>query len=293
MNMLAYYYKQVKLDHFYMKSTPQDFVERSNVRGFLAIFRDWAIIFSAAGISIWLDNVFVYVLSAIMIGCMQFSLGEALLHEATHQNLFKNKKWNTRFEFLFAYPVLVSIAQYEPEHLDHHNYQDTERDHIPRDYEYYGLNKPNKNLFWIWFAKPILGFSGYFYTRFVICLKPGKGALKILSLWIPVLGIFIYFDALPILLWYWVVPMFVIFPCFIYWSEIADHYNTKSGSRTRTGKVLNFLHHNNGYHHVHHTYPTIPWYNLPEANKILCPKDVDVSTSIVDTFRQLISSKSN
>ena len=271
-----------------MKSTPQDFVERSNLRGFLAIGRDWSIIFTTMGFSIWIDDVFVYIASVVMIGCMQFAISESLMHEASHGNLFKNQKWNTQLEFLYSLPCLMTLKEYTEDHMDHHNYIDTEKDHLVEAYEEYGLKKQNKNMYWLWLLKPIIGYAGYFFAKFNWNIRNPKSILKIVSFWIPIISILLYFDKLDLLFWYWVVPLFFTFPCFIYWSEIADHYNTKSGSRTRMDTILNFLHHNNGYHHVHHTYPTIPWYNLPEAHKVLSPKDIDVSTSIIDTFRQII-----
>lgn len=270
------------------KQSPQDFVERSNAKGFFVIIRDWSIIFGVISFSIWTENFFVYITSTILIGCMQFALSESLMHEACHGNLFKNNKWNNKLEFLYSFPCLMTMKEYAPEHLDHHNFMDSEKDHIKRDYEEYGLNNENKNIFWLWILKPIIGYGAYFFTKFNLNIRDRTSILKITLFWTPIIVLFFYFDRIDILFGYWVVPLFAIFPCFIYWSEIADHYNTKSGSRTRTDIILNFLHHNSGYHHIHHKYPTIPWYNLPKANKVLCPKNVDVSTSVLETFRQVI-----
>ena len=100
---------------------PQDFVERSNVRGFLVIIRDWGIIFGVMSFSIWAENIFVYISSIILIGCMQFAISESLMHEATHGNLFKRESWNRKLEFLFSLPCLMTMKEYVPDHLDHHN----------------------------------------------------------------------------------------------------------------------------------------------------------------------------
>ena len=270
-----------------IKKIPQDFVERSNARGFLILIRDWGMIFGVISFSIWSENFFVYIASIILIGCMQFAISESLMHEASHGNLFKRESWNKQLEFLFSLPCLMTMKEYVPDHLDHHNYMDTEKDHLVGAYEEYGLNKEKKNMSWLW-VKPIIGFGLYFFAKFNWNIRDPQSILKIILFWTPIIIIFAYFDTLDILLWYWAIPLFFIFPCFIYWSEIADHYNTKSGSRTRTDTLLNFLHHNAGYHHVHHTYPTIPWYNLPEANKVLCPENVDISTSVLETFKQII-----
>ena len=75
-----------------VKQRPQDFVERSNLKGFVALFLDWGAIFAIIATSVWLDNRIVYLMSIWAIGSFQFAIGESLLHEASHHNLFKNKK---------------------------------------------------------------------------------------------------------------------------------------------------------------------------------------------------------
>lgn len=270
-----------------MKPTPQSFVERSNVRGFLVLFLDWGAIFGVISISIWLDNWIVYLVSIPVIGSFQFSIGESLLHEASHYNLFKTKKLNDYLELLYALPFFVDMSQYRFWHTRHHYKMNTEEDHIVEDYELHGLNKPQRNMFWMWFIKPIIGYAGYFYLRFVIELNPRKSAAKFLVFWLPIILACWHFGILDILILYWFVPFLWSFASFFYWSEIGEHYNTKSGSRTDIGFLKNFFHHNSGYHYIHHQYPTIPWYRLPEAHKSLCPEGIDISRGFVDTYNQM------
>jgi fatty acid desaturase len=270
-----------------VKQRPQDFVERSNLKGFVALFLDWGAIFAIIATSVWLDNWIVYLMSIWAIGSFQFAIGESLLHEASHHNLFKNKKLNEYLEFLYALPFFVDMSQYRSDHTAHHYKMNTEADHVVEDYELHGLNKPKKNMFWLWFVKPIIGYAGVFYLRYVIQLNPPKSAFKFLGFW-AIVGVGCwYFDVLDILLLYWFVPFLWSFSSFYYWSEVGEHYNTKSGTRSQLGLVKNFFHHNTGYHHVHHAYPSIPWYKLPEAHKALCPEGTDISYSFFDTYRQL------
>lgn len=270
-----------------MMPKPQDFVERSNLRGFFVLILDWAALFGVIAISIWLDSWFVYLISVWAIGSLQFSIGESLLHEASHYNLFKTKKLNDYLEFLYALPFFVDMHQYRSDHTDHHYKMNTEADHIVEDYELHGLNRPDKNMFWLWFVKPVIGYSAYFYLRFVIQLNPIKSALKFLAFWAPVILICWYFEALDLLLLYWFVPFLWSFASFYYWSEIGEHYNTRSGTRSNISFLKNFFHHNGGYHYIHHKYPTIPWYRLPEAHKALYPPGTDISHGFLDTYRQM------
>ena len=275
-----------------VETKPQDFVVRSNLRGFMALFLDWGAIFGLIGFSIWLDNWVVYLLSVWAIGSFQYSIGESLLHEASHYNLFKTKKLNDYLEWIYAIPFFVDMTQYRGDHTGHHYKMGTKEDHLVEDYEIHGLNKPKKNMFWMWFIKPIIGYAGYFYIRFAIELNPPKSAFKFLIFWTPVILTCWYFGILDILLLYWFVPFLWSFSSFFYWTEISEHYNTKnSTSRTDLSFLKNFFHHNGGYHYIHHEYPTIPWYNLPEAHKALCPEGIDTSKGFIDTYRQIKSSQ--
>ncbi len=266
---------------------PQDFIERNNMKGFTALIFDWGVIFGTIAFSVWANDWIVYLISVWIIGAFQYAIAESLFHEASHYNLFKTKKLNDYLEWVYAVPFFVDMTQYRKEHTDHHFKMNTEVDHIMRDYEYQGLNKPKKNMFWIWFIKPFTGYAGFFYFRFSVNLNPLKSSIKFAIFWLPAISIFWYFDALHLLALYWFVPFVWSFPIFFYWAEISEHYNTKSGARTDIGFLKNLFHHNSGYHYIHHKYPSIPWYKLPEAHKALCQGNSDVVCGFLDTYRSL------
>jgi len=270
-----------------MQPKAQDFVQRSNLKGFTALIFDWVVIFGTIAFSVWMNDWVVYLISVWIIGAFQYAIGESLFHEASHFNLFKTKKLNNYLEWIYAIPFFVDMNQYRTEHLDHHYKMNTEADHIVRDYEVHGLNNPKKNLFWMWFIKPITGYSGLFYLRYAIQLNPLKSSIKFAIFWVPVVSIFWYFDSLHLLVMYWFIPFLWSFASFFYWAEISEHYNTKTGSRSDIGFLKNLFHHNGGYHYIHHMYPTIPWYKLREAHKALTPYDSDISTGFIDTYRQM------
>ena len=266
---------------------PQDFIVRSDLRGFAALFFDWAAIFGIIALSVWLNNWIVYLIAVVAIGSFQYAIGESLFHEASHYNLFKTKKLNDYLEWVYAVPFFVDMNQYRTEHLDHRYKPGTKFDHIVRDYNVHGLNSPKLNLFWMWFIKPITGYAGLFYLRFAIQLNPLKSSIKFAIFWLPVISIFWYFDLLHILVLYWFVPFLWSFASFFYWAEISEHHNTKSCCRSDVGFLKNLFHHNSGYHYVHHMYPTIPWYKLPEAHNALCQEKGDISCGFIDTYRQM------
>ena len=70
----------------------KEFLSRSNIRGFIAFFSDLVIIFCIILIGLQFDNFLIYLATVWLIGIKQFSIGEALLHEAVHKHLFKNSE---------------------------------------------------------------------------------------------------------------------------------------------------------------------------------------------------------
>ena len=86
---------------------------------------------------------------------------------------------------------------------------------------------------------------------------------------------------------YWFVPLLWSYSFFSALNEVEQHYNTVSGTRSNVNPFFNLIFHNEGYHYVHHLYPTIPWYNLPEAHQTFCSDNPDISKGILDTYKQL------
>jgi len=270
-----------------MQPRSQDFVQRSNLRGFTVLIFDWGVIFGVIAFSVWMNDWIVYLISVWIIGTFQFSIGESLIHEAAHYNLFKTKKLNDYLEFAYGLPFFGDMNQYRSPHIDHHNKRNTSEDHIVEDYELRGLDKDGRNMFWLWFIKPVIGYAGYFYLRYIIDLKNIKTSVKLLAFWAPVISICGYFNVLDLLFLYWFVPFLWAFTSFFHWSEVGKHYNAKSETRSDVSFLKNFCHHNAGYHYIHHKYPTIPWYNLRKAHKALCPPEADISHGFLDTYRQM------
>lgn len=276
---------------------PSDFVEQNDLRAFLALFKDWSAIFLVAAFSIWTNNLFVYFLSIWMIGFFQFALGEVLTHEASHYNLFKHREWNENLEFLYAFPVVTTIFYYRQHHWPHHKFLGQEQDHLAAYYEQLGVYKANNNLPFLFFIKPLIGFStfylflgvrtGMYYELKMLDYHPFQSGYKLAIFWLFIILIFLLSGNINLLILYWFIPLLWPFACFIYWSELTDHFNTQSGTRSNISFLPNLLAHNRGYHYIHHLYPAIPWYKLPEAHKALCPDLPDIANGFFDTYRQL------
>jgi fatty acid desaturase len=221
-----------------------------------------------------------------VVGYFQYAVGEALLHEASHYNLFRKKQWNNNLEFLYALPFFKTVAQFRAEHVKHHLRLGSEQDHVMTDYRRFGFFKPTRHIFWLWFIKPITGYAGYYYVR-SLSLLPSKSGTKIVTFWLLAVFIFWYLGSFQYLLLYWITPYAFSYSSFLYWSEVQDHYNTRSGTRSTLSFLANLVTHNNGYHFIHHKYPTIPWYRLRAAHHAFCSEETDISNGFFDTYQQL------
>ena len=269
------------------QANPKEFIERNTLRGLRAVCRDWLVIAGAISLSIYIEHWAVWVASVWVIGIMQFALAEAVLHEASHYNLFRSRHLHHRLQFLYAWPFMQTMNDYQAEHLAHHKYLMTERDQTSVDYKMYGLAKREPNLFFIWFIKPFTFYPTWHYLRHGNAALDRANWLPLGLFWIAVGGLFVALGQAQYLLLYWIVPLLWVYPILNYWSEIEEHYNTSDGSRSNLSRVINFLTHNEGYHTVHHRYPTIPFYNLPKAHAAFVGDESDISRGFLDTYRQL------
>ncbi len=260
----------------------------SNTRGWLALARDWGAILLIAAASRRVGGAAAYAAAVALIGAFQFALGEALIHEASHYHLFRTRSWNDRFEFLYALPFFMTVAQFREEHLAHHRDVGTPDDALLADYRRAGLFRPRLNAFWIWFLKPLTGFPAWFYLT-KLSLTPWRCGAKIVGFWTLVTLLAARLGALKLLALYWLVPLWTAHVAFLYWSEIQDHFATHSGTRSVTGRLGNGLWHNNGLHAAHHARAGVAWFRLPEAHRDFAASGapLDLSSGFLDTYRQL------
>lgn len=251
----------------------QQFKQRSNVRGLGVLLRDLLFL----GLAWWLaaqwgQYAVVTLLLIWFIGGLQFAMGESLLHEASHGNLFRTAWLNKVVGHWIAAAILTDFQEWRAEHSVHHGQLLSERDHLTQDYQSYQL-KDGIAPYRLWITRPLLGVVGWQWLQ-----SEGWGLLKHWRSWVLyglVAGVAFYNHSLLFLGIYWLLPLVWAYPAVLYWSEITDHHLAESNTRTNTSWFWNFMFHNGGYHWVHHEYPFIPWYLLRQANAALADDAVD------------------
>lgn len=265
-----------------------DFIDRSNWRGGLALFRDWSIIVTAILVSLHINNFYFYLFSIVIIGCCQFAIGDALLHEACHGHLFKSKWLNENLSFLYAEPFFYTLLIYRESHLPHHLYFESDKDPSRGLYKQLGMQEKSRS-FYLQFFKICLGRASLVHLDYFIYWYPIHLPWRVILFWLPVLVSFYSFGGIYILILYWIIPYIFIFPVLLYWNIIVNHYSTETGTRTLVNPLSNFINHNNGYHYIHHLCPAIPWYKLEAAYQILGSENTDVTKNFLDSFKQVRS----
>ncbi len=249
--------------------------------------RDWLFIAGAVALALWVDKWWFDIVAIWFIGYIQFCLGEALLHEASHYNLFSNRQWHHYLQCLYAYPFFQTLKGFQGEHHPHHMDLMGDSDITMQDYRRYGLFEKKPNLVFIWFIKPFLGGPTLYYLKSGPDFDTSSSRRQLALFWLPVIGFASYLGILDLVFLYWFIPLIWSFPIYQYWSEIEEHYNTRSGARSNLSALDNFFKHNEGYHWIHHRYPSIPFYKLKEAHHALAPEGTDISRGFLESFIQM------
>ncbi len=279
---------------------------RSTGRAVATVARQYALIaltiFVAEAPATWW---LFYPLAILVIGTRQYALGESMAHEASHHNLSNVRLINEGLGIATTWPFFFTLSGYRRFHnKEHHNVPlDDPNNSIYEDYEDWGLPPAEDSItvaqaIWHLVIKPLSGIislrqliktiEDWYWDRDLL-----ENTLM-LTLWAFTLGLIIYTGYVVEFLAYWIVPLFTVSAALNFWSEVGDHYRV-TGATTRSDVnwcVNTLISQNIGYHGVHHRYPRIPWFRLPEAHHAL-RNDVteQISTGYLTTLRQIIEAK--
>ena len=223
----------------------------------------------AVGLAQYNAAWYVAVAAAWCIGAFANHTIFVLIHEATHNLIFKNKNINRLFGILADLPnVIPTSIGFRNYHIKHHAHQG--------DHEY------DADMASHWEAKLIgNGIFGkavwlFFFPLFQL-VRPPRLDIKLWNGWVPVnivaslsfaFAIYYFFGGIAVLylfgsFWFSVG----LHPLGARW--IHEHFLVEGDQETYSYYgPLNFFALNVGYHNEHHDFPAIPWSNLPQVRAI-------------------------
>lgn len=270
---------------------------RSDARAFLTIAVDWGLIFLVIALSELTGSTAVYLLAVIVISRQMNALFE-LHHHAIHCNLFSRKRWNRALQFFYSLPLWATVESDRDDHMDHHRTFNT----VEKDYQTwgrgYGLDPAKRfnRRYMIWFLwiRPFLGPLQPSDLKELLTSKRWRDPAyrnPVVLFWICAVVALLAAGRLDLLLWYWLVPRFTLFPVLFFWDDMLGHYNCpRTGTREMRGLWFRlFSAHGTDFHNVHHQYPAIPWFNMEKATALAIDEsEVDVARGFLDGMRQLV-----
>ncbi|NLR75963.1 fatty acid desaturase family protein [Leeia aquatica] len=261
--------------------------QSSNWRGLLGVLTDYSLVVAAVLLSLW--SPWCYPFSVLLIGSRQRALG-ALLHDAVHYSLARNRRWN---RFLGAWPagfaIFIDFDYYREIHVPQHHafLGDPKRDPDRQEYVDTGLLQVKDRLdFLLRFVLKqglLLGVPEYvkylvtarIYTmlmtpRLCVGLLVTQGLLFAGMWWLA--GPWGY-------LLFWVLPFITISQLLGWFNLLSEHYRLFERGQTVLEVTRNrfpswwehlfYGLHGENYHLTHHLFAGVPYWNLGKVHRIL------------------------
>ncbi len=259
--------------------------ELSPAWSILHIALEWTIVFAAIFASRRIGGPIAYILAIILIGSRQHAF-LLLMHEATHWRMFNNKRLNDWVcEAFVTWPVMVSLRAFRHTHLRHHQELNLPTDVDQRkkleDPDWH-FPLPRRHLLWS-LAKQFTGLGIWYVIKI---LRYGNAEpeasgqtpryrMARLSYYIAALAVILYFQVFTLFLLYWIVPLLTTLIALNRMRVLSEHPPIERASRYKVicdyqlslaEKIL-FEPKNCYYHMEHHSYPSVPFFNLPRLHR--------------------------
>lgn len=277
-------------------------VQRSTLRGLLAIGFTWTVILVSLGVAGCWPSPATVALALVLVGGRQVALA-VLMHEAAHGTLVGPRGLNDRLgQWLCGRPVWLDLVRYRTHHLKHHRFTGTREDPdlpliTPFPTSRTGLVRK--------LGRDLIGLSGLRRTVGLVLIDLGfvrytlSGDVTWLTQdgrrWrdrardgVREIGPVVLCNALLALLlmalgvgwtwWLWAAAWLTTNGLFLRLRGLAEHACTELSDdrlrNTRTTRVgwlarATVAPHHVAYHLEHHLLMTVPFHQLPRLHRLL------------------------
>lgn len=246
----------------------------------------WSWIFAAwTCVAIW-PRWWVAASAVVVIGVRFYAL-LIVAHDAIHRRLFRSVRWNDNFADLFIFGSIGAITRINNQnHLGHHRHLAT-----PDDPDLHQFTCTNKYQLHLLLAH-LTGLTSLWRSFTNVFLRRTSAAesgpkkeqpkytlrdLALIAVWqaalIGGLSWLVAWWAYPVL---WLVPVYLAFVLDNF-RAFAEHSQPEPDNLADRQRLITFTSHplerlfvapcNMNYHTAHHLWPSIPYYNLPQADR--------------------------
>src|SRR4051794_36223456 len=252
-----------------------------SVRNAFAVVSVYVQTIGVIALAVWLDNPFAWVAAFILMGRAHAQFA-ALMHEAAHRLLFRNRKANDWVgRWLLGYPSFTPTDLYRRGHMAHHR-------------EEFGPNEPDIPLYRGYpiardsmrrkLTRDALGITGWKLTkglgRAIRSPEPNvhRPARSILAVQVVIFGVFVAVGHPWLYLFLWQLPQLTVWRVMNRLRSIAEHgglhqsrdrrETTHSVQQSMLGR-LTIVPYNTGWHLAHHVDSGLPFRSLPKLHREL------------------------
>lgn len=274
---------------------PEELRELSKLSAYKSwffILFTWAMVAATFALPMYSANPLLWLTCIVLMARHQLSLA-ILMHDAAHKRLFKNIEWNDYIgQLCLGSPVFFSLSAYRNFHLKHH--QDPLASDDPDISLIGGYPIPLASFLRKLF-RDISGLSYFKFLKYFISksrTEKGRsvkqGGVRTGPSFPQVVAMMIATNALLLLAlsvsghpWFyvifWLAPMVSVLQFLLRIRGIGEHagYTQNKDQRQNARTIVNpiqtffFAPNNVNYHIEHHSYPSLPWYNLPKAHALM------------------------
>ena len=266
----------------------KELTKLDNWHGLLALLEDYLLILASIVITSYV-TWFFYPIALLVIGSRQRAL-TTILHDSAHGVLTKNKSLNWVLgTFCSGYLIFQQMIPYKKSHCyEHHSHLGNPK--LDPDFKFYleeGLydTQSPRNFFVKHIIKPLLLFKVPQYIIYLVKHRLfGKGydlyeTIIMFAYLLTIVGASVWLGFWDKLILFWLVPYITVFQVLGYFIEVSEHYPLVGNntidlymSRNRFSPWYEAFFtsmHGENFHLVHHLMPSIPFWNLAKAHKIL------------------------